>query len=281
MNYDHQYHAGNAADCIKHLALFLTLEALTRKTSPLAYIDTHAGAGLYPLGSTGEHLQGILRLWGERRSLPYSGAWLKRIAEFNHGKSQMHYPGSPLLAATILRPTDRIVLFEQKPDVATQLRKNIGKRAHTSILQEDGYRTLFAQIPPVEKRGLVLIDPPFERRDEWEVLADSLIRAYQRWPQGTYLIWYPIKIRGTITRFWQTIRARIPAFACELTQMPEEGREQLFGSGLMLVNAPWGLKEALSAGLTELGPLLTAPQPGGFWSLRCLNWPGPEKKPPH
>ena len=277
MNYDHQYHAGNAADCVKHLALSLTLQILTRKDSPLAYIETHAGAGRYTLGTQGEHLQGVSRLWVDRRSLPHVGAWLKIVSNENTDGALRHYPGSPALAAALLRSTDRMVLCEEQPEVATRLRKAMGKRAHTSVIGEDGYRALFGQIPPPEKRGLVLIDPPFERRDEWERLADILIRAYQRWPQGVYLVWYPVKIRGTITRLWQALRERLPAFACELLQMPEEGREQLFGSGLIVVNPPWGLREALAAALTELGPLLSAPQGGGLWSLRCQGWPGPEK----
>ncbi len=279
MNYKHHFHAGNPADCIKHLALHIILEAMLRKDSPLAYIDTHAGAGLYPLGRSGEHLGGIARLWEERRSLPQSGAWLKSVHHINNGeKALLQYPGSPRLAAELLRPGDRMILCEQSPEIAAQLRIHMGKRPNTSILPEDGYRALFAHLPPQEKRGLVLMDPPFERRDEWEVLADTLLRAYQRWPQGVYLIWYPLKIRGTITRFWQSLRAKIPALVWELTQMPEEGREQLTGSGLLLVNAPWGVKEALSAGLTELGPFLAAPQAGGYWSLRCVGLPGPDIK---
>ncbi|MEB8488473.1 MULTISPECIES: 23S rRNA (adenine(2030)-N(6))-methyltransferase RlmJ [Acidithiobacillus] len=277
MNYDHHHHAGNAADCVKHLALSLTLQALIRKDTPLAYIDTHAGAGQYTLGAQGEHLHGVSRLWADRRSLPHAGAWLKIISNENGDGMLRHYPGSPVLAATLLRPGDRMVLCEQQPEVATRLRKAMGQRAHTSILSEDGYRALFGLIPPPEKRGLVLIDPPFERRDEWERLADTLIRAYRRWPQGVYLVWYPVKIRGTITRLWQALRKHLPAFTCELLQMPEEGREQLFGSGLIVVNAPWGLREALSAALTELGPLLTEAQSGGLWSLRCQGWPGPDK----
>lgn len=277
MNYQHHFHAGNAADCTKHLALFLVLEALTRKDTPLAYIDTHAGAGSYPMGNSGEHLGGITRLWADRRSLPQSGEWLKCIQQINHDKQLLHYPGSARLAAELLRPQDRMILCETEAEIALQLRANLGKRSHTSILNEDGYRALFAHIPPQEKRGLVFIDPPFERRDEWEMLADTILRAYQRWPQGTYLIWYPIKIRGTITRFWQAIRGKIAAQVFELTQRPEDGREALAGSGLLLINAPWGVKEALSAGLTELGPLLADPQSGEFWSLRCSGWAAPEK----
>lgn len=277
MNYQHQFHAGNAADCVKHLALYLTLTALTRKDTPLAYMDTHAGAGSYTLGASGEHLSGIARLWSDRRSLPQCGEWLKIIHQIHPDKQLQHYPGSARLAAALLRPDDRMILCESVPETVAQLRQQLGKRPRTSILNEDGYRALFAHMPPPEKRGLVLIDPPFERRDEWEALADTLLRAYGRWSQGTYLVWYPIKIRGTITRLWQALRGRIPVLVYELLQKPEEGRETLFGSGLLLINPPWGVKEALSAGLTELGPLLADPQSGGFWSLRCSGWPGPEK----
>ena len=277
MNYDHHYHAGNSADCIKHLALSLTLQILIRKDTPLAYIDTHAGAGRYALGKEGEHSQGISRLWADRRSLPQAGTWLKVIGHENADGLLRHYPGSPALAAALLRPGDRMVLCERQPEVAACLRKILGKRPHTSILAEDGYHALFGQIPPPEKRGLVLIDPPFERHDEWKRLADGLVRAYARWPQGVYLIWYPVKIRGTITRLWQALRERLPVFVYELLQMPEEGREQLFGSGLILVNPPWGLREALAAALTELGPRLASPQIGGSWSLRCHGWTAQHK----
>ncbi|MBN6739902.1 23S rRNA (adenine(2030)-N(6))-methyltransferase RlmJ, partial [Acidithiobacillus sp. MC6.1] len=107
MNYDHHHHAGNAADCIKHLALSLTLQALIRKDTPLAYIDTHAGAGQYTLGVQGEHMQGVARLWADRRSLPHAGAWLKIISNENSDGRLRHYPGSPALAAALLRPGDR------------------------------------------------------------------------------------------------------------------------------------------------------------------------------
>lgn len=273
MNYDHQFHAGNAADCCKHLALTLFLQALTRKDAPLAYIDTHAGAARYALAREGEYLEGIGRLWSDRRSLVHAATWLKTVAAANADGALRHYPGSPAVAAALLRPTDRMVLCEQEAEPAQALRAAMGRRAHTSILAENGYRALFAQIPPAERRGLVLLDPPFEARDEWERLTDTLLRAYKIWPQGAYLVWYPVKTRGIITRFLQGLRGKLPATVMELLQRPEEGRERLIGSGLLMVNPPWGVVDNLAAAFAEIGPLLADPAMGGRWSLRCEGWP--------
>ena len=264
VNYSHDHHAGNAADCFKHLTLSLALERLLQKDSPLFYLETHAGAGHYRLAGEGENRLGVDKVWVARRELTGLSPWLDLLKEGAEDGVLQHYPGSPVIAARLLRPQDRMVLAETVAGVRERLREALGGRGRTSVLGEDGYAVLRAHLPPPEKRGLILMDPPFERRDEWEALASAILTAHTRWPQGCQIVWYPIKVRGMISRLFQALQRTLDFEVVELRQEPEIGGAHLVGSGLILVRPPWGLRERLLAALAALGPVLAR---GGFWDL--------------
>ncbi len=285
VNYRHDHHAGNAADCLKHLTLSLALERLLHKDAPLFYLETHAGAGRYSLANAGEHSAGVDRVWAARRELKGLSPWLDLLEEGAEDGVLRHYPGSPVVAARLLRPGDRMVLAETVAVVREQLRHNLAGRARTSILGEDGYAILRGHLPPPERRGLILMDPPFERRDEWEALAKAIIGAHARWPQGCQIVWYPVKVRGMISRLLQSLQRALDMEVVELRLEPETGGTNMVGSGLILVRPPWGLRERLLAALAVLGPVLAQ---GGFWDLsyRALPqsapvWAGAPSAPDH
>ncbi|WP_248884451.1 23S rRNA (adenine(2030)-N(6))-methyltransferase RlmJ [Igneacidithiobacillus siniensis] len=268
MNYRHQFHAGNAADCMKHLALVLALEQLLQKDRALYYVDTHAGAGRYDLGQTAEAEMGIKRLWPQRRALLELRPWLDLLLAENSGKELHSYLGSPLLAARLLRPQDMIFLLEKVPGIAQELRQSLAARPQSSVLVEDGYQFLQRKAPPAPGRGLVLVDPPFEAVGEWEQLADSLLAAQQNWPQASFLVWYPVKIRGKISRLGQRLQAQTAVQTVELLWEEESGPERLIGSGLALIRPLWGFSERFLAALGRMAPQLA---PAGGWSLQMRD----------
>jgi 23S rRNA (adenine2030-N6)-methyltransferase len=217
MHYRHSYHAGNFADVFKHAALCGLLQSLSRKDSAWCFVDTHAGAGSYDLGgenaaATAEWRKGIARLMNPAEATLSDAAstmatpamlarYLAAVRDFAGGERQAdrgadtgadtgHYPGSPALAAMLARPQDRLLLCERVPEVADALRQTIGRRAIVHV--RDGYEAA-SLLPPAEKRGLVLIDPPFERTDEFDAIADFIITAAQRFSGGIYAAWYPLK----------------------------------------------------------------------------------------
>jgi 23S rRNA (adenine2030-N6)-methyltransferase len=208
MHYRHSYHAGNFADVFKHVAVCGLLDALSRKDSAWCFVDTHAGAGSYDLGgdnaaATAEWRDGIARLTEPAAAAVTAGAppmlarYLAAVREYG-GAAPQAYPGSPLLAAALARPQDRLLLCERVPEVAEALRQTVGRRATVHL--RDGYEAV-SLLPPAEKRGLVLIDPPFERSDEYEAMADFIVAAIKRFAGGVYAAWYPIKNEHVAGRF--------------------------------------------------------------------------------
>jgi len=207
VNYRHGFHAGNFADVVKHTLLVLLLEALERKPAPLAYLDTHAGAGVYDLGSeaarrTGEAAGGIGRLWPARGRLPAAAERLCQIvAALDAGDPPKLYPGSPWVAASLLRPTDRLVLAELHPEEARALKTEFQRDTRAAVHERDGYEMLKALTPPAERRGLVLLDPPYEQPEEFPELVKAVTAAHGRWSGGVYALWYPIKDEPARRRF--------------------------------------------------------------------------------
>jgi 23S rRNA (adenine2030-N6)-methyltransferase len=270
MNYRHAYHAGNFADVVKHAVLSLLIGRLKLKDSAFAVLDTHAGIGRYDLRSgpaqkTGEFRSGIARLLEQDpRSLPaelkpYLGAVraLNGGAQFSSSALRW-YPGSPRLVRSLIRRQDRLTLLELHPEDAASLTELFARDRQVTVRQADGYIGLKALLPPPERRGLVLIDPPFERRDEFERLARGLRQAYRRWATGQYLLWYPFKDRQPVEAFHAALRAaRIPRIlVVEFLLRPADDPERLNGCGLILVNPPWKTDEALSALLPPLAKIL-------------------------
>lgn len=250
MNYRHLYHAGNFGDVLKHAILVAAIERLKAKPAPFMVLDTHAGLGIYDLTSeaaqkTGEFRQGILRLLADPS--PAFARYLDLVRAYNPGLSAdnplHYYPGSPQLAHDLLRPQDRLVLVELHPDDAKELRRRYGRDDQTAVHERDGFEAVNALVPPQERRGLVLIDPAFEARDELANLAQALIDAHRRWPTGILMAWYPIKDRPPVRKFHQEmlksgIRRQLIA---ELLVQPDRNADALNGSGLLIINPPWQL----------------------------------------
>lgn len=248
MNYAHRFHAGNFADVHKHLVLTGVLIHLSQKPTPWFYLDTHAGNGLYPLqegreAARVEFSTGVLPLFNASISHPILETYQSILRRYNPEGTLLRYPGSPLIADALARPDDRLAVTECVPERARELRQYLaGRPAHVHC--RDGYEALGALLPPREKRGLVLIDPPYESTREREVLLKALSHALERFPRGTYVIWHPwvdpafvAGLRRGLERLgpvafldWQTTR-----------------RQGLRGSGLAVFNLPYGLASELAA----------------------------------
>ena len=278
MNYRHAFHAGNFADVFKHALLLALLDQLAAKEKPLCYFETHAGAGRYGLEDpqaekTGEWNDGIGRLFS-LTNLPQSlRPYVDAIRAFNRGGTLRVYPGSPLLATNALRGGDRIVLCESQADEARKLRSLFRDDARVHVHQRDGYAALKALLPPSERRGLVLVDPPFEQQaQEFRVIETALAEAHARWPTGVYAIWYPIKQRSAVRPFerWLNERGWRNVLVVELLVRADDSPLRLNGCGMAIVNAPWRLDAMLGEMLPGLSALL-AQAKGATHRLRTLS----------
>ena len=264
MNYHHAFHAGNFADVFKHAMLLALLDALTAKDKPLCYFDKHAGAGDYLLDEeqarrTGEWRDGIGRLFDAPGVPPPLQRYLDAIRGFNPDGTLRRYPGSPLLAALALRANDRLVLCETQDEETALLRAALRGDPRAHVHQRDGYAALKALLPPAERRGLVLIDPPFEQQaQEFRVIETALAEAHARWPTGVYMVWFPIKQRATIRPFarWLGARGWNDVLYAELLVRADNSPLRLNGCGMVVVNAPWRLDAALAPMLPALRSLL-------------------------
>jgi 23S rRNA (adenine2030-N6)-methyltransferase len=259
MNYRHAYHAGNFADVMKHTALVAVLLHLRKKQAPFAVIDTHAGRGLYDLsgteaGKTGEARQGIASLGDAPAGNEVLQTYLDTARSFGSGT----YPGSPLIAAHLLRPQDRLVAIEKHPEECEALTTALKPFRKTRAVCADGYERLAALLPPQERRGAILIDPPFEAPDEFAQMADALGNALRRFATGIYLLWFPIKTKSDADALSGEVLARGATKLLRLqldVGASAEGR--LTQTGLLIVNPPYGfdaqMREALSALAAPLG----------------------------
>ena len=266
MNYRHAFHAGNFADVLKHAVLVRVVEYLKRKDKAFRVIDTHAGAGLYDLSSdeaqrTGEWLGGIGRLIsspldGEAASLV--SPLLDSVRAVNQDGAVTRYPGSPLIVRHLLRRRDRLTAIELHPDDAEALRSNFAGDHQVRVIALDGWLALGAHLPPKEKRGLVLTDPPFEKEGEFDRLVRGLVKAHKRWPGGIYALWYPIKDRAAVEAFRAALMASgvpdILDIALELR--PPSPNPRLDGAGMVVVNPPFVLREELETLLPVLAERL-------------------------
>lgn len=281
MNYRHAYHAGNFADVVKHAALSRLVEYLKKKPKAFRVVDTHAGTGLYDLSSpeaqkTGEWRDGIGRLLS---SSPAAGAaagllapYLDAVRARNPQGGLARYPGSPGIARALLRPQDRLSAIEMHPHDAATLRKNFAGDFQTRVLELDGWLALGAHLPPKEKRGLVLIDPPFEEGGEFDRMVGGLVRAYRRWPGGVYALWYPVKDRAAVARFRAALsESGVPKILDVAFAIRAPSREaRLDGCGLAVVNPPYTFEAEMRAILPALKSVL-ADGPGAGWSLDWLS----------
>jgi 23S rRNA (adenine2030-N6)-methyltransferase len=267
MNYRHAFHAGGFADVIKHIVLVRILTYLQDKQAPFRVIDTHAGAGLYDLTGDearrgGEWLTGIARLMQARFSettLPLVAPYLDIVRAFNPKADLKAYPGSPLIARALLRPQDRMTACEVDAKARKRLIDALRRDTQARVVDLDGWTALPAFVPPKERRGLVLIDPPYEQKDEFERMADGFAQAFAKWPSGSYLLWYPVKSRratdSLARHVAQVIGAGSPPGKClrlEFSVAPQTAEAGLISAGLLIVNPPWTLAGELRAILPEL-----------------------------
>jgi 23S rRNA (adenine2030-N6)-methyltransferase len=262
MNYRHAYHAGNFADVVKHLALVSILLHLRKKDAPFAVIDSHAGRGRYDLAGaqaarTGEAAGGIGRLASLRGA---GGALGEYLALAGDGQS---YPGSPLIAATLLRPQDRLVAIEKHPDEAALLKVALARMPGAHAEQGDGYKRLAALLPPKERRGAIVIDPPYESPDEFHAAARALADGLKRFATGIYLLWFPIKSAGEANAFCGEVLGagvktalRIDIDIGAAAKAPGE-KDRLTAAGLIVVNPPYGLAAQMRAALAQVAPFLS------------------------
>ena len=265
MNYRHAFHAGNHADALKHVVLLALCDALTAKPAGLFALDTHAGAGVYALageeaGKTGEAEGGIGRLLAAPPGDPAIRRYLDAVAACRSTCGDDAYPGSPWLLAHALREQDRIACCELREEEAELLRRALARDSRVAVHARDGYAAMRALLPPKVgdvryARGLVLIDPPYEAQlAEFDTALAALRDALQRWPQATFMLWYPIKRRSALMPFYRSAAALAAksVLVCELLVRPDDSPLRMNGSGMLILNAPWKFEDTIRPALAEL-----------------------------
>lgn len=278
LSYRHSFHAGNHADVVKHIVLTLILIALKQKEKGFFYLDTHSGVGRYSLLSaeaekTGEYIEGIARLW-DRTDLPEEVAlYINALKKINKGKLRF-YAGSPLLAVQQLRPQDRALLTELHPNDFPLLRQEFAKVPNVVTKRENGFQQLKAALPPKEKRGLVLIDPPYELKDDYELVVQAIVEGYKRFATGVYAIWYPVVLRQHTKRIVKGLEATgiRKILQIELAVRPDSDQRGMTASGMIVINPPWQLEGQMKKILPYLLEVLV-PEGTGSWKV---DWITPE-----
>src|SRR3954465_9143112 len=267
MNYRHAFHAGGFADVIKHIVLVRILTHLQEKQAAFRVIDSHAGAGIYDLTGDearrgGEWLTGIARIMQARFSettAPLIKPYLDIIRAFNPRRDLQTYPGSPLIARALLRPQDRLVACEVEAGARKRLIDALRRDRQGRVVDLDGWMGLPAFVPPNERRGLVLIDPSYEQKDEFERLAGGFAQAFSKWPTGSYLLWYPGKSPRAADSLASHVAATVAAgpspgkcLRLEFSVGPQAAGAALASAGLLIVNPPWTLAGELKSILPQL-----------------------------
>lgn len=266
LSYRHSFHAGNHADVLKHLTEVAILDYLLQKDKPLCYHDTHAGAGLYSLQSsqaqkTAEYTEGIGKLWHYQPQSPLLGKYLDLVKQLNPDGELNFYPGSPKIAAMLLRAGDQLQATELHPSDFPLLQSQFLQRRLTRIENIDAFAGIKAMLPPLVKRGLVLIDPPYELKSEYQDLIKGLQEAYKRFPQATYAIWYPVIERSSIEAFIAAIVATgiKNQLRIEFNLHADRPGHGMTGSGMLVINPPYTLAQSLAPALSEVQQQLGNP----------------------
>ncbi|ERH52958.1 23S rRNA (adenine(2030)-N(6))-methyltransferase RlmJ [Pseudomonas sp. MDMC216] len=283
MNYRHAFHAGNHADVLKHLVLTRLISLLSKKEAPFAYLDSHAGLGLYDLhgdaaSRTGEYLEGIARLWQAEHLPDAVEAYLEVVRAMNPDGELRYYPGSPELARLLSREQDRLQLNEKHPEDGRLLKDNMRGDRRVAVHLGEGWLVPRALMPTREKRVLLLIDPPFEKADELQRCVEALNEAHGRMRQAIVAIWYPIKDERQLARFYRDLQksAAPKLLRTELYVHAPDDATRLSGSGLVISNPPWGLEDELKQLLPWLADVLGQSQ--GGWRLDWLIEEAPSGK---
>lgn len=274
LSYRHAFHAGNFADVLKHLVQVEVLQYLQQKDKPIIYIDTHAGAGMYSLTSehstkTAEHLSGISAI--KSLDWPELTNYLTLINSINATHNQqMLYPGSPMIALQLLREQDKAALYELHPTDFKLLTENIPGDRRIKIYNDDGFKGLLSILPPTIKRGLILIDPPYEIKTDYQTVVSTLIKAYQKFATGTYALWYPVVERERINQIEEQLKnsgiRNIQLF--ELGLKPDTSERGMTSAGMIVINPPWTLANTLNTLLPKLAKHLGQGQ--GVWRSQVL-----------
>ena len=279
LSYRHSFHAGNHADVLKHTVQSLIITALKEKEKPFLYLDTHAGAGRYLLSGehaerTGEYLEGIARVW-QQDDLPAElEPYISCVKALNRGPALRYYPGSPLIARHLLREDDKLELTELHSSDFPLLRSEFQKDSRARLARADGYQQLKAKLPPPSRRGLILIDPPYEMKSDYQAVVKGIQEGYRRFGTGVFALWYPVVLRQQIKRMVHDLEAtgirRI--LQIELAVRPDSDRFGMTGSGMIVINPPWKLEQQMRDLLPWLHRVLV-PAGTGHTSV---NWIVPE-----
>ena len=285
MNYRHAFHAGNFADVVKHAALALVIERLKLKDTPFRVIDTHAGIGSYDLSSdfaqrTGEWRSGIGKLIGpDAAPIPDEPARLMKpyldiVGRKCDANEPRMYPGSPTIARALLRPQDRLVVNELHPEDAAALRAAFRRDRQTKVLELDGWIALKSLLPPKERRGVVLIDPPFEAPRELDRIVDGLAEAKKRFSTGVYIVWYPIKDVRPVAQFQRRLGdiGFDKLLKADLLIRPAGDPDRLNGCGLAIANPPYRLDDDLAVVLQFLSGRLADPASQASDARADVTW---------
>lgn len=272
MNYRHHFHAGNFADVMKHALLLQLLRGMQRKEKGFLYLDTHSGRGRYDLSDaafgdslarTPEHPDGIGRLLTAADLIAPLADYVTLVRAYdkeagNRSPTLQFYPGSPCIAAAAARPQDRLALCEKQPQEAELLRDELRHLTRAMVHVLDGYSGIRAMIPPLEKRAFVLIDPPFEKQDEFARIVSSVHEGLRRMPAATFAIWYPLTERARIDEFFYQLTqvALPPTWTAEIQVAGESSSLKMRGCGLAVINPPWQIDQQIRPLLDALPALL-------------------------
>ncbi|EHK7542390.1 23S rRNA (adenine(2030)-N(6))-methyltransferase RlmJ [Vibrio cholerae] len=278
LSYRHSFHAGNHADVLKHIVQSLILNSLQQKEKPFVYHDTHSGVGRYDLThewseKTGEYKQGIARVWQQDNIPAELDSYLDAIRQLNQGETLRYYPGSPRVARAYLREQDRMVLTELHPSDYPLLEQEFHRDRQVSIYKEDGFARLKASLPPQERRGLVLIDPPYELAKEYRDVVRAIAQSYKRWATGIYAIWYPVVNRCDIDDMLEGLQGLEirKILQIELGVAPDTNERGMTASGMIVINPPWTLESQMQTILPFLKQAI-APATGHY----KVEWVVPE-----
>lgn len=278
LSYRHSFHAGNHADVLKHIVQSLILNSLQQKEKPFVYHDTHSGVGRYDLThewseKTGEYKQGIARVWQQDHIPAELDSYLDAIRQLNQGETLRYYPGSPRVARAHLREQDRMVLTELHPSDYPLLEQEFHRDRQVSIYKEDGFARLKASLPPQERRGFVLIDPPYELAKEYRDVVRAIAQSYKRWATGIYAIWYPVVNRCDIDDMLEGLQGLEirKILQIELGVAPDTNERGMTASGMIVINPPWTLESQMQTILPFLKQAI-APATGHY----KVEWVVPE-----
>ncbi len=282
LSYRHAFHAGNHADVLKHIVQTFLIEQLKQKDKPFCYLDTHSGSGCYDLtgewaNKKSEYLDGIARLWEEKDAWPELQSYFNCLEQVNAPDAPLNfYPGSPEIARQLLRDQDRLILMELHNNEIEILRQHIGKDPRTALHHRDGFEGLVGLTPPTPRRGFALIDPSYELKEDYQRVIKTITKTMKRWPVGIIALWYPLLGKEADRSHYmkkELEKLGIPMLTTELAVQAQSMTWGMHGSGMIIFNPPWLLKDKLEAILPRLCERL-ALSPQANWSINLQNSEG-------